>query len=64
MPTAYQILGLFRIFTRSAGEPSLAENDADPVSGMPVVLTVEQEFKRRYDAINGALRTIRTYLEN
>ena len=46
---------------------SIAENDADqPGSGldMPVVLAVEQEFKRRGDAINGALRTIRTYLEN
>ena len=45
---------------------SLAENDAEPGSGLatPTVLTVEQEFKRRGDAIDGALRTIRTYLEN
>ena len=45
---------------------SLAENDAEPGSGLatPTVLTVEQEFKRRGDAIDGALRTIRTYLES
>lgn len=45
---------------------SIAENDAEPASGlaMPVVLAVEREFKTRGDAINGALRTIRTYLEN
>ena len=45
---------------------SLAENDAEPASGLdiPVVLAVEQEFKRRGDAIDGALRAIRTYLES
>ena len=46
---------------------SIAENDADhPGSGldMPVVLAVEQEFKTRHEAINGALKNVRTYLEN